>query len=460
MKIAKTFVSHCLFFGTLAVLLGLSPLSAHSQTGRNAVYKSSSLTTPSASFIDLVVATTTGDICQRINDVLNGISLAGSSFAGMVVDARGFGSGTSQPCASNPFLAGMGHTIKPSTILLPSGTITIQSTWILPDQTRVFGEGPGQTTLLAHSSFTSPMMQMGISGSSGCTCFQIVIAHLTLDGAGQNIDGIDNINAEEQSAVDDVAILHIEGTALSLGSDTLSAGTSSHSGPYTNLFVQANGTGVTTLTTTACVRIIGFKSQPRGIHGITCIADGTPSAAIYLDGDNVSIEDARIDGFGDGIVLGAQGSSNTVQGDVIFNVTGTNVVGAVSNLIHLCGSGSASPCPSAANTVNNVTIMGVTSAQNNTIKDDVTGTTLPFSTDVFVGMYALGQSLSGGYSRFSTSPRTPTWGIGSLSSSIASASCAGTTTPANANGSLFSNTNTSVTPTLFACVGGLWHAVP
>ena len=457
MKIAKTFIGSGLFFGTLAVLLGLSALQAHSQAaGNNAVYKSGTALTGSASFVDLVGANPAGiDICAKINTLL----LASSFKSGMVVDARGFGSGTSQSCTSNPF-----NTVaKTSTVLLPSGTITISSTWVLPNQTRVFGEGPGQTTLLAGGSFASPMMQMGNAACgtpSNGVCFLVQIAHLTLDGAGQNIDGIDNINAEEQSTVDDVAILRIEGTALSLGSDTSTMGTSSHSGPYTNLFVQANGTAATTLSTTACVRIIGFKAQVRGIHGITCIADGTPSAAIYLDGDNVSIEDVRIDGFGDGIVLGAQGSSNTVQADVIFNVTGTNSVGTVNNLIHLCGSGSSAPCPTSANTVNDVTIMGVTSAQNNTIKDDVTGTTLPFSTDVFVGMYALGQSLSGGYSRFSTSPRTPTWGVGSLSSSIASASCAGSTTPANANGSLFSNTNTSVTGTLFACVGGLWHSVP
>lgn len=453
MKIATTFVGGRLLFAALAVVLGLSVVQAYAQAaGNNAVYKSGTATTGSASFIDLVGANPAGaDICAKINTLLTGSSFK----SGTVIDARGFGSGTSQNCTTNPFST----VSKTSTVLLPSGTITISSTWVLPTQTRVFGEGPGQTTLLAGSSFASPMIQMG---TTNCVCFQVQIAHLTLDGAGQNIDAIDNVNSEEQSTVEDVSILHIEGTALSLGTASGGAtdGTSSHSGPYSNIFVQANGTGYTTLSGTACVRIIGSVAQVRGIHGITCIADGTPSAAIYLDGDNVSIEDVRIDGFGDGIVLGAQGSSNTVQADVIFNVTGTNSVGTVTNLIHLCGSGSSSPCPTTANTVNNVTIMGVTSAQNNTIKDDVTTTTLPFSTDVFVGMYVLGQSISGGYSRFSTSPRTPTWGIGSLSSSIASASCAGSTTPANADGSLFSNTNTSVTGTLFACVGGLWHSVP
>ena len=452
MRIARTFFGRRLFFGTLAVFIGLSALPAHSQTaGNNAVYNTTTTLTGSASFIDLGTATTTGDICGRINTLLTG-----SGFKdGTVIDARGFGSGTSQTCASNPFSSA---TTKTSTILLPSGTITISSTWVIPSQTQVYGEGPGQTTLLASSSFTSPMIQMG---TLNCVCFLVRIGHLTLDGAGQTIDGIDNVNSEEQSTVDDVDILHTEGTALSLGTSSGGApnGTASHSGPYTNLFVQASGTDDTPLSTTACVRIVGSVAQVRGIHGITCIANGTPNGAIYLDSDNTSIEDARIDGFGDGIVLGAQGSSNTVQADVIFNVTGTDSFGTVTNLIHLCGSGSSSPCPSTANTVNNVTIMGVTSAENNTIKDDVTGTTLPFSTDEFVGLYALGQSLDGGYSRFSSSPRTPTWGVGSPTSSITGTSCTGSTTPASSNGSLFSNTNTSLTGTLFACVAGLWQVV-
>ncbi|HWY52971.1 MAG TPA: hypothetical protein VNZ03_00805 [Terriglobales bacterium] len=65
----------------------------------------------------------------------------------------------------------------------------------------------------------------------------------------------------------------------------------------------------------------------------------------------------------------------------------------------------------------NVTDLSIMGASNDgqgtlTILDDLTSTQL---TDAYVGIYALGKSSSGGYSRFTTSPNASavTWAVGS-----------------------------------------------
>jgi hypothetical protein len=81
-----------------------------------------------------------------------------------------------------------------------------------------------------------------------------------------------------------------------------------------------------------------------------------------------------------------------------------------------------------------------------TLQDDVTSTTL---NDTTLGMYALGEQVSPGYSRYSTSPGTATWSTGSVAPS-GSTFC-------NA-GSLYSNTSGSPN-TLYVCIGHTWTAV-
>jgi hypothetical protein len=80
------------------------------------------------------------------------------------------------------------------------------------------------------------------------------------------------------------------------------------------------------------------------------------------------------------------------------------------------------------------------------------------SADSYVGMYAIGKSVSIGganlgYSRFSTSPTTATWAVGNPgNSNVPSGPCA--------EGSLYSNTSTNANPALYVCGSGSnWESV-
>jgi hypothetical protein len=476
MRNAKRFVTGWIVCGVLIVLVGLlsvSPTPVEAQSaGNNAVYTSASAIGPSASFIDASVlpSTTSTDICSRINSALGMIP---SAIGSGVIDARGINSGnSSMTCAQSPWINL--NPIPDSIILLPAGTITLASgsNWVLPNYTRLIGEGTGAsgtstTTIVAGSSFSGAMIQMGWNnttppphysanpcpGGNGI-CFGISVEDLSLNGSGIAGVGILNENSQEHSYVARVSMYQIPGTGLQIGGagqDGNGCCQAQNSGPYSNILV-APGTAAT--SSTVCAQVLG-EPDTRGIHGITCEANGTPEAAILLDSDNTTIEDAHLDGFHDGILVGSMASeSNNVQSNVLFNITGSVDFGPMTNLIHIS---KASP----GNTTD-LTILGATSINDsngnptNTIQDDETGTagtTLPYTTDPHVGMYVLGQPMSGSasspeYSRFTTSPSVPTWGFGNLSSiTITGKAC-------TSLGALFSNTSGSNagTNTLFACV--------
>ena len=80
--------------------------------------------------------------------------------------------------------------------------------------------------------------------------------------------------------------------------------------------------------------------------------------------------------------------------------------------------------------------------------DDMTGTSVgPFTYAIpLEGMYALGDTLGGGFSRFNTSPTVPTWGIG-IVSIVYGSPCA---TP----GALYSNTqgSTGLMDSVYVCI--------
>jgi hypothetical protein len=163
-----------------------------------------------------------------------------------------------------------------------------------------------------------------------------------------------------------------------------------------------------------------------------------------LDTISTTIEDVHIDGFYDGILVGA---NHSARSDVLFNITG----GAnVTNLIHICGSRTAVNCPATAKTVTDISVLGVASSAGNTIDDDVTSTTLTNSTDQYVSMYVLGEQVGNGYSRFSTSARFPTWIIGNN---------AITGSPSCVTGSLYSKTTGTTGTTLWGCVQSAWTAI-
>jgi hypothetical protein len=430
MRVTRASVYKSVLFITLGILLGwfsISPTPTHAQAGDNAICNSSTPPTGikcSASFIDVTFLTGT-DICAKIK---TGIGLLPT--VGGVIDARGVNPGTSQTCANSPW---NGLTSPPPAyIYLPTGTITIPATWVLPDHTRIFGEGRGGTTsgttLMAASGFTAstPMIQMGSSVCSGSTgvCFGISIEDLMLDGGNQSIIGILNNNAQELSYVNRVNLHDITGTGLQI-----SGTQAQNSGPYSNITFSP---GTSAVAATVCVQIRQVLDT-RGVHGLTCTSDGTPNVAVLLDSNNNSIEDAHFEGFVDGIRVG---SNHSATNNIFFNVTGGSGSGAMTNVIHIYST----------NTVNDLVLFGIHQGSSgiNPIQDDTNSTTL---SEASVAEYVIGRTAGGtGLSRFTTSPNAVNWGVGG---SAPTGSCK--------VGSLFSNTGGSgSTTTLYLCalVGG------
>jgi hypothetical protein len=294
-------------------------------------------------------------------------------------------------------------------------------------------------------------------------CVSDGVRDLTLDASNytgsSQIVGVENEASQELSFVDHVSFKDAPASAQSNGMLGLKVFTNTstalisanNSGPYSNLtFTAGSNAG----SNSQCVAITG-PAGTRGIHGLSCTSAlaSPPAAGITVDGNSTTIEDIFVNGFVDGILVGSLGAA---QADTLLNISGgstlTNVIHVESNI------GTSSTCPGPTGGVENVcdlSILHATSAASTTIDDQVTGATLSHSTDPTVGMYILGEQLgtssaSGQYSRFSTSPTYPTWGVGNTSPS---ASCNAT----SANGSLYSNTSsTSTTGTLFACVSGSW----
>jgi hypothetical protein len=464
----------------------VAAIGLHAQTTYQGGSQGSAATWPktqgdiwgSGAYIDATAFSSQGDICKILNYILKNNGNAG------VIDARGVS--LSQNCSMNPWNppSSSFHNFPYATILLPAGTIKgITVPWTIPINTRVFGEGGGLTTLQAcgsESCFSgSALIEMGypvVQGtnvSSNCgsnRCFGIVVSDLTVDDNAQSngvtFDGIDNLYAEELSYAKHVNIKNAWGTGLLLSTGPASQGTAtpSHSGPYEDLFIAP---GSSAPSTAACLKFIdgGMNSnvtgaEPRGVHGVTCqAANGTTlSAGIYLDQGGISIEDVHLDGqtsgaFGDGIVIGDNLEFGTTsfppQSDVIFNVTGS---GSITNLIHICANQVSGPCQHVQNNPSlpsDLSLLGLNKGiATNSIKDELTGTTLSDST---VGMYILGErftvngSSTTAYTRFTTSNNAsvPSWYVGT-NSSVTGSSCP--------TGSLYSRTTGTSGTTLWGCV--------
>jgi hypothetical protein len=415
MKGTTRFIFDRMFFAIGAVLACwclVVPTLANAQggQGQNAVYSAAgSCCMGSPGFIDAsMFKTSATNICGILHNILNGASYLSM---GAVIDARGLNSGnTSMICTSTNPSPWAGITSPPpSTILLPAGTIVIPSTWVLPSYTHLIGEGSGitssgftpGTTLQVASTFTAPGPMIQFGSSSGC-CSAISVENLTLDGTGGSVNGIVNQNAGDHSYVNNVGLYRILGTGLSV------SGTANNSGPYSNITYDLGG--ISGNSATVCASINGV-SGTRGIHGLTCISENNdPPAAVLLDSSNNSIEDVRIVGFYDGVLVGANASA---QSNVLINIIGdTAAVSGLTpvNAVHI----------SSNNTVTDLSIMGLSNSGltgTYTLQDDVTG---PHLSDPTVGIYALGRAASGGHSRFTTSPNAATWAVGTSSPSISS----------------------------------------
>jgi hypothetical protein len=296
------------------------------------------------------------------------------------------------------------------------------------------------------------MIQFGASTipptAPSCTSaplFGISVQDLMLSGNSQDVIGILNECSQETTFVNRVNFYEITGTSL-----YITGAQAQNSGPYSNITCNPGPVGGSFTTSTVCVNING-TGDLRGVHGLTATvgSDGCtstcPASAVLLDSSSTTIEDAHFEGFATGILVGANANA---KGDVIFNVSGggSTLTGPTTNVIEISSNAS------------DLSIMGVTAGTNpsspnpNSIDDTLTGSTLA---DAHVALYAIGESLGGSYSRFTTSTNTsntspaPTWGSGSLGAGTnPSAGCVG--------GSLFSNVNGGAGHTLFVCIAGAW----
>jgi hypothetical protein len=472
----------------------------------NAVYNTGGVVSPSAAYIDASAVAQQSDICATLFSIISAASYPGHA---AVIDARGIKNTTGSPnmltCNSgSPWTQGTGSrtnsntTTNPATILLPAGTIYLSTSWILPNFAQIVGEGKAGTVMKACSTGTAgcsanfappawdnswpggpavgvnAMVELGspFGTSTSCgsqvTCFcpggigntdcnSVGVRDLTLDGAGQNINGIVNQVSQELTFVDDVALNNIEGIGLWIGNDanpdavtTVGAIEAGNSGPYSNIVFNAGAAA----STTECVNL---QAGTRGIHQISCTATGNPAAAIYLDGYNNSVADVQISGFTDGVLIGSQALSTVAtnsRSNLLLNVAG---ISGVTNVVHICGPNPPSSLAACAETTNptaDVTILGTSNlgaltSSNNLVRDDETETALGGAN---VAMYVLGEQTPNGssnqYTRFTTAPKLPTWATGSVAITANSA-CTG-------NGTLYSRDVPAAGTTLWACVNGVW----
>jgi hypothetical protein len=428
----------------LALCLPFPPQVQAQTAGNNAVCSSSgtgcsnlsSQTTGSGAFIDATAVGGSGDICARIYSIL----LPPGFVSGAVIDARGIGSNLTCASGTSPWYnSSNGYQNKASTILLPAQTIVIKYPWILPSGTKVIGEGTGSTIIQrcnGISCFGSGdwMIEFGSSSATG-----ISVEDLTVDGINETSPGgILNQYAQDSSYVDHVDLYRILGTGLEI------TGSAQNSGPYSNITYNTNGVAS---SSAVCVDLYNVSGGTRGIHGLTCLGDTNDRSpvAVYLDSSNNSLEDVRIAGFSEGILVGSQASA---QSNVLVNILGDTNNNALQTPVYVILI--------SANTVTNVisdlSVMGVTNlGAGGTIYSIYDETTSTYLQDSNVAMYALGKSTADGYSRFTTSPNAATWVVGG---STPIGSCA--------PGSLYSDTSSGA---LYVCVyatsGSSWgSAVP
>jgi hypothetical protein len=261
-------------------------------------------------------------------------------------------------------------------------------------------------------------------------CHGVAVEGLTLNGsAATTVNGIVNTNSQELSYVSHVNMQDVVGTGLYV------SGNAENSGPYEDITyntARSGGSG------SVCAQIKGL-SATRGIHGLSCTSPPDSPTAVLLDSSNNTLEDVRIMGFSDGILVGSQAAAHS---NVLRNIVGDTSTGGLLPPVYVVDISATS------NNVSDLAIVGVNNVLaaplngEYTIRDLLTGTTL---SDAYVAMYALGEGASPGYSRFTTSPSTATWAVGTANLS-GTPSCA-------APGSIYSNTSGSGTALWVCSVG-------
>ena len=395
---------------------------------------------------------------------------------GAVIDARGIlnlptsnghGGYFTNPlqCLENPF-KGITQPTK-AALLLPAATISIQFPWVIPSETRIIGAGRNATTLALDQQFSTSdglnaFIEMGSPGTASApgacgttnVCTGISIEHLTVSTnytngnvASSYYHAIYNNDAQDASYVDDVVITAGQTSSTATTGPSVTTGLligpgANYSGPYTNIdFVGSKACSGNTCAPTACVQI---QAQTRGLHGITCTvtttqASGQPRAAIYLDSYNDTISDVHSEGSYDGIVVGdyfdlqplpgGAAAAPKITASTISNVTIGYGAGPSLQAVHICNPALASSSTTActqnmSGKVSDVTLSQIQSNGTNNfttvrpIADDLTGTLFAQSgNQQFVVKYVVGEPVTvntsvTGYTRLTTSPTLPNWGIG------------------------------------------------
>jgi len=353
--------AHRFVLGTAAValvswLLVCSTLARAQAAGNDAVFNSQNQITFSPSFIDVSMLLPPNsnigkDLCDAIYGLLSGQPLFPLyPVTGAVIDARGVSGAVNLTCShGSPWTEGGNTVTAPSTILLPatgalptnpSNSIVISTSWILPPNTHLIGEGDGipifstsggtlisapGTTIQAASGFSGSMIQIG-APSPVCplvntipTCTGISVENLTLDGQGQSINGITNAYSQDATSVNHVSLYQIRGVGLLIEQGS-SGGNATNSGPYSNITFDTGSYQGT--TGTVCAQIFNAVST-HGIHGLSCASETNDApAAVLLDSSNNSIEDVRIVGFYDGISVGKNAPALS---NVLLNIIGDTI---------------------------------------------------------------------------------------------------------------------------------------
>lgn len=409
--------------------------------------------TNSHAYIDAYAAISntnpTADVCTAIQAALTNLATyTNYTGEGAVIDARGVGPGTTQTCSATANLWN-GSTNYPVVVLLPAGTIKTSYTWQLPSGTKLIGEGiggSGQGTTIQATTGFGWMIQMGLA--SGCT--GLTVENLTLDGneitTGSGVSGILNQYCGDLSYVDHVWLYRILGTGLTVAPSPSTGAGAEHSGPYSD--IMFNTADAATPSTTLCMQITA--NYTHGIRHVSCTTQhlsGVPATAIAVcvttipfpctSLTNLLLEDIRIEGFEDGIVLGS-GTSSVVLRNIDGDTNGVSNTAPTVNVVDI---------PTCTN-IFDIAMIGIgnqgtvgTGVSNYTINDTCGATSL---TDASVALYVAGRpSTSGlGYSRFTTSPNTASWSTGSGVPSGSARTCQ--------RGSLYSNVaSNSAAPSAF-----------
>lgn len=475
----------------LTILLSADRVAFSQSTGNKAVFGSSGLQ-PSTIWIDASAWWTSStygndpDICKIIDQI---IQIPYSS--PVVIDARGLynnqGTGSAAiPCAVNPFQHAT-SSLPATTVLLPAASISVSTTWILPNSARIVGEGQN-TNLVAGSGLSGYIVEMGSSSMcpTGGYCSSVGVEHMLLQSNGA-VGGIYNGWSQTGSYVNDVNF-RLFGCASMCATKTyvglqVDPG-ATNSGPYSNLTYSTASSAVASL----CADI---ETQTLGIHGFTCTgnastANAGPSsdaAGIIINSGNNSVEDVHLESFWDGIEIGNT-TARTVGDVIVSNVTGTQsgsgctsgmLLCVVQNVIHICGANSNNPsgrgtCANSGS-VSDVELLNILVGASYyatvvaAVQDDSSGTSIvkcgsSISTCAIptTATYSLGESVAGGYSRFATNPSNPTanydasssivptWGVG-INSVSTNTSCL---TP----GALYSNLDGISGSSLYVCTYG------